>query len=54
MKREFVLSTFSVDNAVNGISVVVPYLNESEGIISFCNCMDKYAASIPFKLERFC
>lgn len=35
----------------NGMSIVVPYLNESEGIEVFCSSIDEYAAGLPFELE---
>lgn len=35
----------------NGMSIVVPYLNESEGIEVFCDCIDKKAEELPFELE---
>lgn len=34
-----------------GISVVVPFLNEEEGIELFCSTLDQYAASLKFPLE---
>ncbi len=35
----------------NGISIVVPFLNESEGIDIFCDAIDKYRESLSFDLE---
>lgn len=35
----------------NGLSVVVPYLNEEEGIAECCNELDAYAKTIDFLLE---
>lgn len=34
-----------------GVSVVVPFLNESDGIEVFCKTLDEYAGSINFLLE---
>ena len=34
-----------------GISVVVPFLNEEEGILGFCSVFEQYAASAQFPLE---
>ena len=33
------------------MSIVVPFLNESEGISLFCETLDKYAGQLDFKLE---
>lgn len=38
-------------NIENGMSIVVPYLNEREGIVSFCNSIDTYAVELPFEIE---
>lgn len=35
----------------DGISIVVPFLNEEEGILLFCETIDSYAESLPFPLE---
>lgn len=45
------MNTFECNDVKHGMSVVVPYLNESEGIIAFCTCIDAYAANISFDLE---
>ena len=34
-----------------GISIVVPFLNEEEGILLFCETMDHYAEGLSFPLE---
>ncbi len=34
-----------------GISVIVPFLNESESILTFCNKVDQYVASLKFKIQ---
>lgn len=34
-----------------GMSVIVPFLNEEEGITLFCETFDKFAASLPFDIE---
>lgn len=40
-----------MESEKNGISIVVPYLNETEGILSFCQSMDSYASGISFAIE---
>lgn len=40
-----------MNGAKEGFSVVVPYLNESEGILSFCTSIDSYAGGIDFEIE---
>jgi len=35
----------------DGMSVVVPFLNEEDGIILFCETLDQYAAGLVFPLE---
>lgn len=40
-----------MNDTKGGMSVVVPYLNESEGILSFCSSIDSYAAGIDFEIE---
>lgn len=34
-----------------GVSIVVPFLNETDGIEVFCKTVDKYAATLEFPLE---
>lgn len=34
-----------------GMSLIVPYLNESDGIEQFCIAIDSYAAELPFPIE---
>lgn len=36
---------------VQGISVVVPFLNEAEGIGEYCSAMDAYAVKVQFPIE---
>lgn len=36
---------------VDGISVVVPFLNEEEGILKFCDVIDDYAENLKVSLE---
>ena len=36
---------------IKGISIVVPFLNEEAGILTFCRDLDRYAASFPVKIE---
>lgn len=38
-------------NKPDGISVVVPFLNEEDGICKFCNVIDDYAEKLKFSLE---
>ena len=40
-----------MDGERNGISIIVPYLNETEGILSFCQSVDSYASKISFAIE---
>ena len=35
----------------NGLSVIVPCLNEAEGIMHFCNVIDIHAESLTFPLD---
>lgn len=35
----------------DGISVIVPFLNEEEGILVFCDTLDRYAETLEFPLE---
>ena len=35
----------------NGISVIVPFLNEEDGIELFCRTLDEYAATLSFPIE---
>ncbi len=39
------------DSFPEGVSVVVPFLNEEEGIQLFCETLDKYAENLAFPLE---
>lgn len=36
---------------MEGISIVIPFLNESEGIKLFCDTVDEYAKTVSFSLE---
>lgn len=36
---------------LNGISVIVPFLNEEAGILKFCDAIDEYAEKLDFSLE---
>lgn len=36
---------------MGGISIVVPFLNESEGIEIFCNTIEEYAKTVEFPIE---
>lgn len=38
-------------NNVDGVSVVVPFLNEEDGILFFCKTLDEYAKSVDFPIE---
>ncbi len=40
-----------MSNTNEGMSIVVPFLNECDGIVQFCNTLDKYAEKIKFNLE---
>jgi len=40
-----------MNSGKNGISIVVPYLNETEGILSFCKSIDSYALGVGFVIE---
>ena len=35
----------------SGVSVITPFLNEEDGILTFCQTIDDYAGSLPFPLE---
>ncbi len=37
--------------SVQGMSVVVPFLNEAEGISAYCSAMDRYAGEVQFPIE---
>ena len=39
------------ENGKTGISVIVPFLNEEEGILLFCETVDAYAAGLDFPVE---
>ena len=45
------LNTLSIDKGKAGISVVVPFLNESEVIEQFCSSMDAYSVKLSLLLE---
>ena len=55
MRKVFDLNTSKGMKNINeqreGISVVVPFLNEEEGISLFCKTLDAYAAELDFPLE---
>lgn len=52
MKREFVLNILKKNEKVlDGISVVVPFLNEAEGIGRCCLEIDAYAGTVEFPIE---
>lgn len=38
-------------NEKAGVSIVVPFLNESDGITMFCRTVDEYAGAVEFPLE---
>lgn len=40
-----------MDSERDGISIVVPYLDETEGILPFCQSIDLYASGINFAIE---
>ncbi|MCF0107151.1 MAG: glycosyltransferase [Holdemanella sp.] len=40
-----------INDSKHGMSIVVPFLNESEGIFEFCKTIDKYALSAAFPIE---
>lgn len=40
-----------MNNVPDGISAIVPFLNEESGILLFCETIDAYAASLSFPLE---
>ena len=39
------------ENTKNGLSVIVPFLNENDGIMMFCNSIDDYASNLSFPIE---
>ena len=39
------------ESGKTGISVIVPFLNEEEGILLFCETVDAYAAGLDFPVE---
>lgn len=40
-----------ITNNTLGMSIVIPFLNEEEGILTYCETLDEYAQKIIFKLE---
>lgn len=48
----YILNTFRRnDKEKEGISVIVPFLDEKEGIELFCKILDEYSKELDFKLE---
>lgn len=45
------LTSSAIQEKERGMSVVVPYLNEEEGILRFCTEIDEYAEKLSFPLE---
>lgn len=39
------------ENQTEGMSIIVPFLNESEGISNFCNVFDMFVKELPFNIE---
>lgn len=54
MRKECALNISEKDSDIRplpGMSVVVPFLNEAEGIEQYCLALDEYAASVDFPIE---
>lgn len=48
----YILNTFNRnDKEKEGISIVVPFLNEADGIELFCKVLDEHSKEVDFKLE---
>lgn len=45
------MSTIDVDDTNSGLSIVVPFLNEEEGITKFCEVIDEHAKTLSFPIE---
>lgn len=39
------------NNISKGLSIIVPFLNEEEGILAYCKVMDEYALTLDFQIE---
>ena len=51
MKEKRNLSISDIDDKRNGLSIVVPFLNEEEGIVAFCDAIDEHSTVLDFPIE---
>lgn len=45
------MNTSDTNDKRKGLSIVVPFLNEEEGIVTFCEAIDEHASNLPFPIE---